>query len=123
MIYFVQGEYLPQEKARIPVFDRGFLYGDSVYETVRAVGGRIIFWDDHAVRLHESANMLGIELEPQPFDLLEVFCRRNTLIEKALFVGDDRISLSPLVNLFLGAVARRGHPFGVGACAIGFAFD
>jgi branched-chain amino acid aminotransferase len=89
MITFVQGVYLPVEEARVPVIDRGFLYGDSVYETVRSVGGRILFWDDHALRLHQSAAMLGFELEPQPYDLLEVM--RQLLVRNRL--EDARIRI------------------------------
>lgn len=72
MIYFLQGAYVPEEEARVPVADRGFLFGDSIYETVRALGGRILFWDDHAGRLLRSAERLEIPISPAPYDLLDV---------------------------------------------------
>ena len=53
------------EDARISVFDRGFLYGDSVYETLRTAGGHLVEWQAHVDRLHRSAEGIGLEL---PFD-------------------------------------------------------
>lgn len=48
--------------ARISVFDRGFLYGDSVYETLRTAGGRPVEFDRHLARLHHSAQGIGLEV-------------------------------------------------------------
>lgn len=56
---------LDPEDATISVFDRGFLYGDSVYETLRTSGGNIVELDAHLDRLDHSA--AGIAFDP-PFD-------------------------------------------------------
>jgi branched-chain amino acid aminotransferase len=48
------------ERATISVFDRGFLYGDSVYETMRTAGGRPLELADHLERLHRSAAGIGL---------------------------------------------------------------
>jgi len=48
--------------ARISVLDRGFLYGDSVYEVVRTYRGRAFLLDEHLARLERSAGLLGIPL-------------------------------------------------------------
>ncbi len=42
---------MPVEQARVPVWDRGFLFGDSVYEVFRMYRGRCWLWDDHLARL------------------------------------------------------------------------
>lgn len=87
MIYFVKGVYVPEEEARVSVADRGFLFGDSIYETVRSLGGRILFWDDHADRLRHSGEMLEIPVSPEPYDLLTVLrqlLRRNGLEDARL---------------------------------------
>ncbi len=47
---------------RISVFDRGFLFGDSVYEVLRTVNGRPLFWEEHAERLWRSAELIRLPL-------------------------------------------------------------
>jgi branched-chain amino acid aminotransferase len=82
MIYYTKGEYVPHEVARVSVMDRGFLYGDSIYETVRARGGKILFWRDHLHRLCRSAFLLEIELDEErtdPLRILRELLRRNEL--------------------------------------------
>jgi branched-chain amino acid aminotransferase len=84
VIFFVDGRYLPQEEARVSVLDRGFLFGDSVYETVRAYRGRVLFWSEHAARLKRSAFLLGIETEwdrVAPIAVLHELLRRNEVAE------------------------------------------
>ncbi len=50
------------EAARISVFDRGFLYGDSIYETMRTAGGHPVELARHLARLHRSADAIGLVL-------------------------------------------------------------
>jgi len=49
----------------VPVFDRGFLFGDSVYETVGTNHGRVVFFDDHLDRLARSAERIYLRLPPR----------------------------------------------------------
>lgn len=63
------GAVVDPEDARISVFDRGFLYGDSVYETLRTVGGKPAHWSSHLDRLHRSAAAIGLEI---PFGADEI---------------------------------------------------
>jgi branched-chain amino acid aminotransferase len=58
----VDGVLSDGASARISVLDRGFLYGDSVYEVVRTYGGRAFLLDEHLARLERSASLLGIPL-------------------------------------------------------------
>jgi branched-chain amino acid aminotransferase len=60
----VGGQILPPESARVSVFDRGYLYGDSVYETLVTSGGRLFALSEHMDRLERSAHLLGIALAP-----------------------------------------------------------
>jgi branched-chain amino acid aminotransferase len=57
----VDGILLPPREARVSVFDRGFLYGDSVYEVVRTYGGRPFELGAHLARLRHSADRIGLE--------------------------------------------------------------
>jgi branched-chain amino acid aminotransferase len=59
---WIDGGVVDAAAARVPVFDRGFLYGDSVYEVLRTFGGRPSFLDDHLDRLAGSAARLAMTL-------------------------------------------------------------
>jgi branched-chain amino acid aminotransferase len=56
----LDGRIVPPAEARISVFDRGFLYGDSVYEVIRTYGGRPFELEAHLRRLEHSASRLGL---------------------------------------------------------------
>ncbi|WP_411838652.1 D-amino-acid transaminase [Paracoccus sp. ME4] len=57
---YVNGDYLPEDQATVSVFDRGFLMADGVYEVVSVLGGRLIDFDGHMVRLKRSLSELSI---------------------------------------------------------------
>lgn len=61
MIIFLNGDFVPQEKAVISVFDRGFLYGDGLFETIRIFNGKPFRWREHIERLEAGAAFLGIK--------------------------------------------------------------
>ena len=54
----LNGEIMPIERARVPVWDRGFLFGDSVYEVFRMYGGRRWLEAEHLARLKRSLKEL-----------------------------------------------------------------
>jgi branched-chain amino acid aminotransferase len=64
MLVFINGSLIPQDEAKVSVLDRGFMYGDGVFETLRAYSGKIFHLDDHIIRLFRSAS--SIYLKP-PF--------------------------------------------------------
>lgn len=66
MIY-LNGKLVPEKKALVSVFDHGFLYGDGIYETLRAYRGTVFMIDEHIERLFRSASMIGLVL-PQGHD-------------------------------------------------------
>lgn len=61
----IGGRVCLPEEAKISVFDRGFLYGDSVYETIGTVHGRLFALGDHLVRLERSALRIGVRPPPR----------------------------------------------------------
>ena len=63
-VHFAGRVCLPEEAA-ISVFDRGFLFGDSVYETVGTSRGRLVFFEEHLQRLARSAERLFLRLPPR----------------------------------------------------------
>jgi branched-chain amino acid aminotransferase len=58
----MDGEVVPAAEAMVPVTDRGFMYGDGVFETLRSYGGQIFAWEQHSRRLRSGCERLGIEL-------------------------------------------------------------
>jgi branched-chain amino acid aminotransferase len=58
----VDGIVTPLAQARIPVMDRGFLYGDSIYEVFRTYEGVPLFFDEHWQRFANSARLIHLEL-------------------------------------------------------------
>ncbi|GAB4147763.1 MAG: aminotransferase class IV [Planctomycetota bacterium] len=59
----LDGEILPESEARVPVLDRGFLFGDSVYEVIRTRAGVPFAWPEHLSRLRSSAAGISMELD------------------------------------------------------------
>ena len=51
MQIYIDGKFYPKEEAKVSVFDHGFLYGDGVFEGIRAYSGRIFRLDEHLERL------------------------------------------------------------------------
>jgi branched-chain amino acid aminotransferase len=72
----INGEILPEAEGRIPVLDRGFLFGDSVYEVVRAQGERFYFLEEHLERLRRSAEKIWLPI-PWSNEELGAECRRS----------------------------------------------
>src|SRR6059036_1987638 len=59
---YVDGKFYPQSKAVVSVFDHGLLYGDGVFEGIRAYGGRVFRLDAHLDRLYASAKAIWLEI-------------------------------------------------------------
>lgn len=64
MWVYLQDRFVPKEEAKISVFDHGFLYGDGLFETVRAYDGRIFRLSEHLERLARSAEHLALRIPP-----------------------------------------------------------
>jgi len=62
MLVFLNGQFVPEEQAVISIFDRGFLYGDGLFETMRVCNGRVFRWAQHFRRLRQGADFLNIPL-------------------------------------------------------------
>ncbi len=62
----LNGSIVENEQATITVFNRGLAYGDSVFETIRVINGKIMFWEDHYFRLMASMRIMRMEI-PQNF--------------------------------------------------------
>ena len=56
------GELLLEEQAKLSVFNRGLAYGDALFETIKTLNGKILFWEDHYFRLMASMRILRMEI-------------------------------------------------------------
>jgi branched-chain amino acid aminotransferase len=59
---YISGKFVPQEDAKISVFDHGLLYGDGVFEGLRSYRGKVFRLHDHITRLYESARAIWLEI-------------------------------------------------------------
>lgn len=90
---YVNGEYLPETEAKVSIFDRGFLMADAVYEVTSVLGGKLIDFDGHAVRLERSLNQLDMPHPISKDDLLEVhreLVRLNGIEEGMIYLQISR---------------------------------
>ena len=69
---FVNGAYVPEDAAKISIFDRGFLMADGVYEVTSVLQGKLIDFEGHAVRLERSLNELDMGMPCTIDELLEI---------------------------------------------------
>jgi branched-chain amino acid aminotransferase len=82
MIIYLNGEYVPRERAVVSVFDHGLLYGDGVFEGIRAYHGRVFKLGDHLDRLYAGARAMTLEIPVSKSEMQEIVLetlRRNNL--------------------------------------------
>jgi D-alanine transaminase len=84
---YLNGEFLPRERALISVDDRGFVFGDGIYEGVRAIDGRLFEWPSHADRMVEGLAGLRIEFGADRVAAFPAICDR-LLRDNDLVAGD-----------------------------------
>src|SRR3989304_2683505 len=61
-VIFLNGEFVARDSARVSVFDHGYLYGDGIFEGIRAYNGRVFRLDEHLDRLYESARTIMLQI-------------------------------------------------------------
>jgi len=69
-VVYVNGTISPADRASVPVFDHGFLYGEGVYETLRTYRREPFLFDRHMRRLHRSADMLALRVPDDDASML-----------------------------------------------------
>jgi branched-chain amino acid aminotransferase len=111
----LNGRAVPAGRAQISVFDRGLLYGDGLFETLRAYQGRPFALAAHLRRLRTSARFLGIGLPRRPWQRdIGVLLRRNALqhtdawVRITLTRGSAAPALSPPARVWPTLIAMAG---------------
>jgi len=90
---YVNGAYVPEEDAKISVFDRGFLFADGVYEVTSVLGGKLIDFEGHAKRLERSLSELDMPAPCTMDALLEIhreLVRANGIDEGLVYLQVTR---------------------------------
>ena len=79
---YLDGAFVSRDEAKVSVFDHGFLYGDGVFEGIRAYNGKVFRLTEHVDRLYDSAKTIDLEIpitkEEMAKAIVEV-CKRNNL--------------------------------------------
>ncbi|MBT9258550.1 MAG: aminotransferase class IV [Clostridiales bacterium] len=70
-VVYLNGSFVPYEKAMVPVEDRGFLFADGIYEVIRVYGGKPFALQDHMLRLARSAELMELPFATSPAHLKE----------------------------------------------------
>jgi branched-subunit amino acid aminotransferase/4-amino-4-deoxychorismate lyase len=63
---YISGQFVPQEEAKISVYDHGLLYGDGVFEGLRAYSGKVFRLQEHIERLWNSAKAIWLTIPMTP---------------------------------------------------------
>ncbi|HIE65636.1 MAG: aminotransferase class IV [Nitrospira sp.] len=101
MWIYLNDRFVPEEEAKVSIFDHGFLYGDGLFETVRAYSGRIFALSEHLDRLSHSADRLEILLPPRAsletllYETLRQNQLNNAMLRLTITRGEAGIGLAP----------------------------
>lgn len=124
MKVYVNGEILDEDKAKISIFDRGFLYGDGIFETMRSYEGVIFRLGEHLERLYSSMKSLKIrqrlsnkEMEKALYDLLHINNLKDASIRITVTRGISKhrefnISQNDIANVVIVANQFIPRPAG-----------
>ncbi|MDF2854463.1 MAG: D-alanine aminotransferase [Neobacillus sp.] len=98
----LNGEMIPRLEAKVDVEDRGFQFGDGVYEVIRVYNGKLFTANEHLTRFVKSADSIGISL-PYTIDQLKETLEK--LIEK------NKLQLGTIYMQITRGTAKRNHAF------------
>ncbi|KUO53391.1 MAG: branched-chain amino acid aminotransferase [Desulfitibacter sp. BRH_c19] len=79
---YLDGKFVPEEEAKLSIFDHGLLYGDGIFEGIRMYHNRVFKLKEHLIRLYESAKTLNLDIELTIEEMEEAVletCRKNNL--------------------------------------------
>jgi len=102
-VVYLNGKYIPKEKAFVSVDDRGFLFGDGIYEVTAAYRGKLFRWARHSARVQRGLAALRIDYDPS--ELEEVHVR---------LLAENDLARAQVAYIYLEVtrgVAPRTHAF------------
>jgi len=116
-IVFLNNTYLPMEEAKISPMDRGFLFGDGIYEVIPSYSGQLVGFAPHIERMNNGMKEIGINFDWSVDQWRDV---ANTLAEK-----NDGDNLGIYLHVSRGTDSKRFHayPDDVAPTVFAFAFE
>ncbi len=111
---YLNGDYLPMSEAHISPMDRGFLFGDGIYEVIPSYDGRLVGFTPHLERMQDGLDAIDIPLQldhPQWRDIAAQLIARN---------GGGNLGL--YFHVSRGADSKRHHAYPAGIAPTVFAF-
>lgn len=132
LLIYIDGKFFPKSEAKVSVYDHGFLYGDGVFEGIRAYNGRVFKLKEHVDRLYDSAKAIAMEIPLSKEEMSEAILetlRKNNLkdayIRPVVSRGVGDLGLDPrrcekpcIVVIAQGWGAMYGNLYEVGLTAI-----
>ena len=114
---YLNGDYMPMEEARISPMDRGFLFGDGIYEVVPSYGGKLVGFSPHMERMQDGLNAIEIQLQ--------VDRQQWRAIADELIARNGGGNLGIYFHVSRGADTQRHHayPEGITPTLYAFAFE
>ncbi len=120
MQIFLNDRIVPEQEAVVSVFDHGFLYGDGIYETMRAYDGKVFMLGRHIERLGRSAGLISLRI-PSPqliteavYAVLQANGLHNAYVRVSVSRGKGPIGLDPALcprpTFVVIAEEFRGYP-------------
>ncbi len=99
---YINGAFVSRENAKVSVFDHGFLYGDGVFEGIRAYGGKVFELGEHLQRLYRSAHAIALKisltigkLERAVLETLRINKLQDAYIRLVISRGEGDLGLDP----------------------------
>jgi len=99
---YLNGQLVTEREATVSIYDRGFLYGDGVFETLRAYGGKIFKVREHIKRLFQSAKTIALTLSVSPDEIMKILSQilnankqRDAYLRITISRGIGEIGLEP----------------------------
>ena len=116
-IAYLNGEYLPLEEARISPMDRGFLFGDGIYEVIPSYDGKMVGFGPHIARMQDGLDAIEIGLDWDREQWREL-CQK-------LIAENGSGNLGVYLHVSRGADSKRNHayPTGITPTVFGYAFE
>ncbi len=95
---YLNGEFVPKEEAKISVFDHGFLYGDGIFEGIRAYDGYVFKLEEHLDRFYRSARAINLDMPMEREEMTEA------ILETLRVNGFDEAYIRPIVTRGAGSL-------------------
>lgn len=102
-LVYIDGEFYPKSQAKVSVFDHGYLYGDGIFEGIRAYNGRIFKCEEHIDRLYKCAKAIDLDVQHTKEEMIEAMLEtvrrnklRNAYIRLVVSRGVGDLAISPI---------------------------